>query len=65
MLVRAISNSLVGWLVADAVIDVMHNFANDKSLQGASNACKLSICFHFSNRFYKIKKWNVLVIHLE
>ena len=30
VLVRAISNSLVRWLVADAVIDVMHNFANHK-----------------------------------
>ena len=30
VLVRAISNSLVRWLVADAVIDVMYNFANHK-----------------------------------
>ena len=51
VLVKAISNSLVGWLVADAVIDVMHNFANDKSLQDASNAFKLSVCFLFSNIF--------------
>ena len=30
VLVRAISKSLVSWLVADAVINVMHNFANHK-----------------------------------
>ena len=30
VLVRAISKSLVSWLVADAVTNVMHNFANHK-----------------------------------
>ena len=33
VLVRAISKSLVSWLVADAVTNVMHNFANHKLIK--------------------------------